>query len=131
MPTGKKQANRVLKLVTPENHIPIRYSCMVCGYASEENSTLCPGCGSLQSYAPDAVGNETEQRVAKRRRAQKAIEVPKFQFRPHPTGRPAWDEALGGGLVRPSTVLVHGPKGTGKTTAMLHIATSFARKFQG
>jgi DNA repair protein RadA/Sms len=104
---------------------------MVCERVSEEDCSLCSGCGSLQSYAPSYRENEAEERVAKRRRAQKATEVPKYQFKPHPTGRPAWDEALGGGLVRPSTVLVHGPKGTGKTTAMLHIATSFARKFQG
>ena len=131
MASGKKQASLGLRLVTPQKHIPIRYTCMVCGQVSEEDCSLCSQCGSLQSYAPNSVEIETDNTTAKRKRAQKASDVPRFQFKPHPTGRSAWDEALGGGLVRPSTVLVHGPKGTGKTTAMLHIATSFARKFQG
>jgi DNA repair protein RadA/Sms len=104
---------------------------MVCQHVSEDDETLCSQCGSLQSYATSSEDIETEQPTTKRKRATRAVDVPKFQFKPHPTGRPAWDEALGGGLVRPSTVLVHGPKGTGKTTAMLHIATAFARKFQG
>jgi DNA repair protein RadA/Sms len=59
------------------------------------------------------------------------LNVSRRKFVPISTGKPAWDEALGGGLVRPSTVLVHGPKGTGKTTAMLTIATKVARKLGG
>src|ERR1700730_1387299 len=124
MPTVKKQAPRGLTLVSSQKNITIRYACMVCGQVSEEDCSLCSQCGSLQSYASSSEDSETEQATTKRKRAQKATDVPRYQFRPHPTGRPAWDEALGGGLVRPSTVLVHGPKGTGKTTAMLHICAS-------
>jgi len=104
---------------------------MVCGHAESEDSTVCPVCSSLQSFAPEEIQRNSEEPQVKRKRARPAGSISKRPFSPISTGRPAWDEALGGGLVRPSTVLVHGPKGTGKTTAMLSIATGIARKLGG
>jgi predicted ATP-dependent serine protease len=85
----------------------------------------------VQTFAPEEDSSEPEERQAKRRKAKRALDVPKKAYVPLPTGRAAWDEALGGGLVRPSSVLVHGPKGTRKTTTMLDVATRIARKLGG
>jgi DNA repair protein RadA/Sms len=120
-----------LKLVTPRNHIPIRYVCMMCGHAEEDDTQVCSGCGSVTSFAPEEKERQLAQPEVKRRRAKPAPSISKRAYVPISTDQPAWDEALGGGLVRPSTVLVHGPKGTGKTTAMLDIATKMARKLGG
>lgn len=43
------------------------------------------------------------------------------------TGRAAWDMALGGGLTRPSSVLLYGPPGVGKSTSSLTIACHVAK----
>lgn len=126
-----KQGNQGLSLVSSRDYITVTYACMVCTEKTEDNLTLCPGCGSVNSMAPVETEDEAEKSGAKRRRAKPASSFAKLKHTPIPTGRAAWDEALGGGLVRPSTVLVHGPKGTGKTTAMLSIATSVARRLDG
>ncbi len=47
------------------------------------------------------------------------------------TGKPSWDEALGGGVVAGSSLLVHGPKGTGKTRALCQIAVTVAGRLGG
>lgn len=120
-----------LTLVKSGNDVTIRYRCMSCGYASDDTCTVCPGCGNVQTFAPEESESEPKQPEIRRRRARLASEVPKKSYIHIPTGRQAWDEALGGGFVRPSTVLVHGPKGTGKTTAMLDLATRIARKLGG
>jgi predicted ATP-dependent serine protease len=104
---------------------------MVCSHVQGDDFSVCPNCGNVQSSAPEEDEENPEQRRAKRRKAKPASDVPKRTHVKIPTGRAAWDEALGGGLVRPSTVLVHGPKGTGKTTAMLQIATKVARSLGG
>jgi DNA repair protein RadA/Sms len=104
---------------------------MVCGRVEEDDMALCAGCGSLSSFASEETESNLEESPTKRKKAKLASAISKRQFTPVSTGRLAWDEALGGGLVRPSTVLVHGPKGTGKTTAMLAVATTIARKLGG
>jgi DNA repair protein RadA/Sms len=120
-----------LKLVKPRKDVTIKYACMVCGRVEEDDLTLCEGCGSMSSFASEETSSELEESAPKRKRARPAPSISRRKFLPISTGRPAWDEALGGGLVKPSTVLVHGPKGTGKTTTMLGLATTLARKLNG
>ena len=116
-----------LKLVSSR----IRYVCLSCGHVEDEASTVCPGCGNVHTLTPEENPNDSKQDEIKRKRAKPAASVPKKAYTPIPTGRLAWDEALGGGFVRPSSVLIHGSKGTGKTTTMLDLATRMARKLGG
>lgn len=123
--------NGHLKLVTPRNDIVVTYKCMACGYTSDDDVSVCPHCGAMQTLAPEEESSETKQVQTKRRKAKPASEIASRLYKPIPTGRKAWDEALGGGLVQPSTILVHGPKGTRKTTTMLDVCTKVARKLGG
>lgn len=131
MKRASPQVTPALKLVSGRNDLVVRYECLACGQLSDDDCSVCSRCGSVSSFAPQQSETEPEQPEAKRKRAKPAVNISKRKFVPISTGRAAWDEALGGGLVRPSTVLVHGPKGTGKTTAMLGIATRIARRLQG
>jgi DNA repair protein RadA/Sms len=126
-----KQGSPGLTLVSSRNYVEITYACMACGEKAEDNSSLCPGCGAVNSMAPEEIKDDVEKDDRKRRRAKPASSFSKLKVTPIPTGRAAWNEVLGGGLVKPSSILIHGPKGTGKTTAMLEIATKVARKLGG
>jgi DNA repair protein RadA/Sms len=124
------QERNLLHLVSPGNYKEEAYACLACGHKTDERSPICSQCGAIESLAPEENQSKTEQ-LEKRRRAKVATDIPARKYVPTPTGKPAWDVALGGGLVRPSTVLVHGPKGTGKTSALLTIATTFALRLDG
>lgn len=47
------------------------------------------------------------------------------------TGRSAWDEALGGGFVYPSSTLIYGQAGIGKSSMLLAVATHMADALGG
>lgn len=126
-----QQVKPHLHIVTPRKDTTIQYRCIACQHVSDEDISLCPECGSMQCFEPLEQSNELLETAPKRKKARPATQVSKRQFHPISTGLPAWDEALGGGIVKPSTILVHGPKGTGKTTAMLKMATNLARKLNG
>ncbi len=66
-----------------------------------------------------------------RKRAKLASHIPTKKPIFIPTGKASWDEVLGGGAVRPSTIMVHGPKGTGKTTSILSISLKLAERLGG
>jgi len=126
-----QQRPPLLSLVSDRKNNEIKYVCLVCGRVEEEMTTVCSGCTNVHSYAPQEHSGNPNQVHVKRRKAKHAQGIPKKTYVPISTEKPAWDEALGGGLVCPSTVLVHGPKGTGKTTAMLQIGAILARKLDG
>lgn len=92
----------------------------------------------MNCNAPDALVEKSDENAEnsektrpKSRRAKVASEVSTAEVRKISTGRPAWDRALGGGFVRPSSLLIKGPRGAGKSTSALrlacHVATTHKR----
>jgi DNA repair protein RadA/Sms len=112
-----------------------RYQCIACRAPAEEFSEFCDTCHREDTIC-EIEANESEDTEAydarkKRGRARKLSSVsPKLPPKIS-TGRTAWDIVLGGGLTRPSSVLVKGPKGVGKSTSALRIADYICRQHRG
>ena len=129
-----RQVTPQLSIVTPrKDSRRITYACVSCGREDEEKHGKCPSCGVGDSYVSldDVSPEEYSPEVEPRKRARNAAKVDGRLPEPVSTGRKAWDAALGGGLVRPSSVLVYGPRGVGKSTSMLRIALHAARELRG
>src|SRR5215204_2031929 len=102
-----------------------RWMCLACETTHEQFSPFCDACKSTDTIteAPDEHAIEIEQERP-RQRAKRATLVSTSLPPVLSTGRNAWDIALGGGFVRPSSVLVYGPRGVGKSTSLLSIANT-------
>lgn len=102
------------------------YRCFHCETEYPQKVTLCPGCHAPDSMTPVRERDPSEKSIPARRakRASKILarESPKIS-----TGSVAWDEALDGGLVMPSSLLVAGEAGVGKSTQAIAIAAYVAR----
>jgi DNA repair protein RadA/Sms len=101
------------------------YACIACGATHENYAAFCFSCGagdtvtvSEDEEEEEAIGEEFRQR----QRAKRALFIDSKLPDYISTGRPAWDEALGGGVVLRSSILVPGPSGVGKSTSLLRIA---------
>lgn len=99
------------------------FTCLACHAAHDEYADVCEACLKEDTICErDAVEEAPREDDRPRGKVHKLANVspslpPKIR-----TGRAAWDIALGGGLTRPSSVLVQGPKGVGKSTSALRIA---------
>jgi DNA repair protein RadA/Sms len=113
----------------------LHFRCLVCDATFEEVSPVCGNCGNVQTLYSDEdfVEPHTEPERAKpaRRPAVQATKIAPRAIDFLSTGNAAWDEALGGGVVRGSSILVHGAKGTGKSRALSRIAVTVAQKLGG
>lgn len=123
------QENAVRKPVKPIS----KYICLACETPHEQFALSCHTCFGSDTVVPMAESEwedlENEQ-TKPRRRATKALLIPSELPQFTSTGRKAWDIVLGGGLVRPSSVLVPGPKGVGKTTSLLAIADTIGTRLR-
>lgn len=105
------------------------YKCFLCGMKSPQKETICPNedCQSLHTMVlvkNQEDGEEATPTAA--RRAKKASSIAAADFEKISTGTEAWDTALDGGLVRPSSLLVYGDPGIGKSTQSILIAAHVA-----
>lgn len=108
----------------------IHYVCAHCGTAGRSWAESCPECQSylaLVEYEPD----EPEPEQAPKGMAVAADELPTRRQRVIGTGIEAWDEALGGGIVIPSTLVVYGRAGSRKSTYAGAIAQQVASVTDG
>lgn len=100
-----------------------RYVCVACEEPQDSFSVICPDCLADDTLVPLHQDREfdIEDEKPKRKRARKITAVSSELPKRISTGRPAWDIVLGGGLVRPSSVLVAGGAGVGKTSTLLRV----------
>lgn len=122
---------------SPRKHLVkgfFKYVCEACD-AKHTNFGLvcdeCQGTDTLVSIEDDGADSFDDDDDAKpRRRAKKALLISAELPPMISTGRKAWDIVLGGGLVRPSSVLIPGPAGVGKSTCLLSIADNIGEKLK-
>lgn len=109
------------------------YACIACHARADSYAAFCDACMAEDTIAevepddPDDGSPLRKKRSAAKRLASVSASLPPKIS----TGREAWDIVLGGGLTRPSTVLVQGPKGVGKSTSALRIADHVSQLHKG
>lgn len=106
------------------------YICIACGTSYENQASICDQCGNVETIIEDETEITTAPIGRSRRRAKKACKISTKTATKFSTGRPAWDIALGGGLVKPSSILVPGPRGVGKSTSLLRILNHLGQAFR-
>ena len=109
-----------------ENPTLAPYVCLACDEELEHFGPICPSCMAAETVTRSQAAEEASQKSTKNR-AEVASKIATKLPIPIGTGRAAWDTALGGGFVKPSSVLVYGPRGVGKSTSALRIAIHVAR----
>lgn len=106
------------------------YICIACGTSYESLILVCDNCHNVETIIEDESEMMSEPTERPRKRAKKACNIKVKTATKISTGREAWDFALGGGLVRPSSILVPGPHGVGKSTSLLRILNHLGQVFK-
>lgn len=106
------------------------YLCQSCGHSSPKWLGQCPDCGEWNTLVEEvvraSVGGKAVERIAIQ--APDILSVQSLDARREPTGIPALDAVLGGGLVPGSVVLVGGEPGIGKSTLLTQVAAAMAHE---
>lgn len=99
------------------------YRCFVCGFLSPQKETICTYCQGVHTSVSVRETAESEPVLPKfASRAKRASLISAIESVKIATGYDAWNVALDGGLVRPSSLLVCGDPGIGKSTQAIAIA---------
>ncbi len=109
----------------------IQYVCTECGHTEPKWAGRCPECGSWNSFsefrtAPKKKGKEASSAIDESVRRLSDVQI-------EPTCRVSsgikeFDRVLGGGVMRPSSVLVGGEPGIGKSTIMIQMLAALSGK---
>lgn len=109
------------------------YTCQSCGTVQTKWSGQCPACNGWNSLVQEIVGGPPGalKLTKPSRRVHLAFEG-LDETTPAPpriaTGVDEWDRVCGGGIVPGSAILVGGDPGVGKSTLLLQVAASAARR---
>lgn len=108
-----------------------RFVCSACGRVESKWLGRCPSCGAWNSFEEEKVHSAPRSAVAPASsavddRIRKLSEVVVSDSVRFSSGIDELDRVLGGGVMRPSSVLVGGEPGIGKSTLMLQLASSCA-----
>lgn len=107
-----------------------KYICLQCEKPQWDYSLSCSDCGSEDSVIPiDEFDSETEK-PRHSTRAKRVLDVASELPPKTSTGRRAWDIALDGGVTRPSSTLVVGAPGVGKSTSLLEVGDALGTKLK-
>ena len=109
----------------------VRYVCRECGHVETKWNGRCPECGSWNSFEEEAVQAlpKSAKAVSKPvmdNEIKKLSEVPYDPGMRVSSGIDELDRILGGGVMRPSSVLVGGEPGIGKSTIMAQMLSSLS-----
>jgi DNA repair protein RadA len=106
-----------------------KYVCTECGREESKWMGRCPSCGAWNSFIEDTVLPATKSDVDlpvmdDKVRPLSSIEVDEQIMLK--SGISEFDRVLGGGIMRPSSVLVGGEPGIGKSTLMLQVLSAIS-----
>ena len=94
----------------------MKYSCYHCGAEAESRILICPWCLRTHSYGVRAVRDTPG---AGSHSIATSAELAKIPSRARGDLPPGWEALMGGWDGSPSSVLLHGVRGSGKTTLAL------------
>ena len=106
------------------------YRCTECGWTTAKWVGRCGECQTWGTVEEAAGGTRARTRAASsvQKPAQPIAEVDSRVAAYMSTGNPEFDRVLGGGLVPGAVILMAGEPGVGKSTLLLDVAASFARR---
>ena len=100
----------------------VRYVCSECGHVESKWNGRCPECGSWNTFTEEKAiplqKGRTEASTVIDESVRKLSEIPYEKAMRISSGINELDRVLGGGVMRPSSVLVGGEPGIGKSTIM-------------
>ncbi|MDC7126772.1 MAG: DNA repair protein RadA [Spirochaetales bacterium] len=110
----------------------IFFECTSCGHTVPKWLGKCPECGNWNTFIeikPAKGSSKTSKtQKAEHKSAQKLSSIDTTAGQRTGSGIPEVDRVLGGGIMSGATVLVGGEPGIGKSTLMLQICDSVAKK---
>ena len=108
----------------------IRFVCTSCGRVESKWLGRCPGCGAWNSFEEEKVmpssGSSSQTVPVLDEKLKTLADVVVTSASRFESGISELDRVLGGGIMRPSSVLVGGEPGIGKSTLMLQLLSSCA-----
>ena len=109
----------------------VRYVCRECGHVETKWNGRCPECGSWNSFEAETVtalpkSTKAVSKPVMDNEIKKLSEVPYDPGMRVSSGIDELDRILGGGVMRPSSVLVGGEPGIGKSTIMAQMLSSLS-----
>ena len=110
-----------------------RFVCSACGRVENKWLGRCPSCGAWNSFEEEKVsapapGLPSSSPVsALDGKLKKLADVVVDASSRFPSGIDEFDRVLGGGIMRPSSVLVGGEPGIGKSTIMLQLLSACSK----
>ena len=100
----------------------VRYVCSECGHVEAKWTGRCPECGSWNTFSEEKVipkqKGKADPSPVIDESVRKLSEIPYEKAMRVSSGIDELDRVLGGGVMRPSSVLVGGEPGIGKSTIM-------------
>ncbi|MCB2129377.1 MAG: DNA repair protein RadA [Rhodobacteraceae bacterium] len=111
------------------------FTCLDCGAVHGKWAGRCDACGAWNSIAEEAPlsAGPAKKSLGSQRGRQVSLSTLNSNEPPPPrsaTGLEEVDRVLGGGLVAASAILVGGDPGIGKSTLLLQVAASIAKRGQ-
>ena len=109
----------------------IRYVCRECGHEENKWAGRCPECGSWNSFDETEVVNKPtaspdSSKTVIDNSVRKLSDIPYDKTMRVSSGISELDRVLGGGVMRPSSVLVGGEPGIGKSTIMIQMLSALS-----
>ncbi len=105
------------------------YICRECGHEESKWTGRCPDCGSWNSFDEKKVQstkNVDKDKTVIDEDVRKLSDVPYEKTMRLSSRIEEFDRVLGGGVMRPSSVLVGGEPGIGKSTLMLQVLSNLS-----
>lgn len=111
----------------------IKYVCTECGREESKWLGRCPSCGAWNSFAEEVVAPATSAKMSsavpvldEKMKPLSSVKIEKsFKFE---SGITELDRVLGGGIMRPVSVMLGGEPGIGKSTLMLQMLSAASKE---